>query len=99
MDGVDRFISILRLPSYRSSYSRRISYYLGRFLPVIDATICVSEKPSEMTNVAISIARKLYVSMYLDPRYNSVPLFLHFLELLRCTNPSLRRPERVSKIL
>lgn len=71
------FRSPLSLRS-RSPYSRRIGYYLGRFLSVIDATICVSERPSEMTNVAISVARKLYVSMYLDPSLrSSVPLLFY----------------------
>lgn len=55
--------------SFRSSFrppvftalvipATRISRYLGRFLFVTVATICVSENPSEMTNVAISIGRK-----------------------------------------
>lgn len=53
----------------------RVPRYLGSFLFVIDATICVSEGLSEMTNVAISAARKLYVSMYHDPRYTYASLF------------------------
>lgn len=44
---------------------------------VIDASICISPRPSEMTNVAISLGLKLNVSMYLVPRYTlALSLFI-----------------------
>lgn len=52
-------------PSPLSSlnFAVRISLYLARIPAVIDASICVSETSSEMSNVAISPGRKSYVSM------------------------------------
>lgn len=51
------------------NFAVRISLYLALTSVVIDASICVSETSSEMSNVAISLSRKSYVSMYLEPRY------------------------------
>jgi len=66
-ESISQTLDLSHSPS--SNFAVRISLYLALTSVVIDASICVSETSSEMNNVAISLGRKSYISMYLELRY------------------------------
>lgn len=70
--SVDRFISHSFLSLALARPRKNFSLSRSRSLVVIDASICISATSGEMTNVAISPGRKLYVSMHIEPRYTAV---------------------------